>query len=111
MTDIVIQGIYGRMGHALIEKIAALGGYDYIILDLSESIQGTFEILNMCDRIYTIIGEDDHARAKLAQYEELLAAYSYEAVLEKTSRQLLPHFDRSGSSSIPDRIWRNTSAG
>ena len=23
MTDIVIQGIYGRMGHALIEKIAA----------------------------------------------------------------------------------------
>lgn len=87
----------------LIEKIAALGGYDYIILDLSESIQGTFEILNMCDRIYTIIGEDDHARAKLAQYEELLAAYSYEAVLEKTSRQLLPHFDR-----LPERIEQYT---
>ena len=23
MTDIIIQGIYGRMGHALVEKIAA----------------------------------------------------------------------------------------
>lgn len=87
----------------LIEKIATLGGYDYIILDLSESIQGTFEILNMCDRIYTIIGEDDHARAKLAQYEELLAVYSYEAVLERTSRQLLPHFDR-----LPERIEQYT---
>ena len=41
MTDIVIQGIYGRMGRALIEKIAArqdsrvLAGEDAV-----ESIEG-----------------------------------------------------------------------
>lgn len=87
----------------LIGKIAEMGGYDYIILDLSESIQGTFEILRMCDRIYTIIREDEHARSKLAQYEELLQAYEYEDVLEKTNRQLLPHFSR-----LPERIEQYT---
>lgn len=87
----------------LIEKMAVLGGYDYILLDLSESIQGTFEILNMCDRIFTITGEDRHARAKLAQYEELLQAYSYEEILEKTSRQQLPHFRQ-----LPERIEQYT---
>ncbi|MGN1148527.1 MAG: hypothetical protein ACI4TB_08895 [Lachnospiraceae bacterium] len=87
----------------LIDKIAETGGYDYIILDLSESIQGTFEILRMCDRIYTIVREDEHARSKLAQYEELLQAYEYEDVLEKTNRQLLPHFSR-----LPERIEQYT---
>lgn len=87
----------------LISKIALLGGYDYIILDLSESIQGTFEILNMCDRIFTITGEDSHAQAKLAQYEELLRAYSYEEILEKTSHQLLPHF-----CQLPERMEQYT---
>lgn len=78
----------------LIGKIAQIGGYDYIILDLSESIQGTFELLRMCDRIYTIIREDEQARAKLAQYEALLGDYAYGDVLEKTSKQLLPTFTR-----------------
>ena len=77
--------------------------YDYIILDLSESIQGTFEILCMCDRIYTIIREDERARAKLAQYEELLRAYEYEEVLEKTRKELLPQFEH-----LPERIEQYT---
>lgn len=87
----------------LIEKIAGTGGYDYIILDLSESIQGTFELLRMCDRIYTIMKEDDHARAKIEQYEELLQAYEYGDILEKTNRQLLPWFQK-----LPERIEQYT---
>lgn len=87
----------------LIGRIAETGGYDYIILDLSESIQGTFELLRMCDRIYTIIREDEHARGKLAQYEELLHVCEYDDVLEKTNRQLLPRFNR-----LPERIEQYT---
>ena len=83
----------------LIQRIAEIGGYDYIILDLSESIQGTFEILCLCDRIYTIIQEEERARAKLAQYEEILRAYEYEEVLEKTKKEILPQF-----AQLPERI-------
>lgn len=97
--------IYAKAGEwqALVEKVAELGGYDYLILDLSESIQGTFELLRMCDRIYTIVREDEQARAKLAQYEELLRSYEYGDVLEKTSKQLLPRFTR-----LPERIEQYT---
>lgn len=97
--------IYTKAGEwqALIERIAELGGYDYLILDLSESIQGTFELLRMCDRIYTIVREDEQARSKLAQYEELLQSYEYGDVLEKTKKQLLPCFNR-----LPERIEQYT---
>lgn len=88
---------------ALIQRIAEMGGYDYIILDLSESIQGTYEILCLCDRIYTIIQEDERARAKLAQYEELLRACECEAVLEKTRKEILPPF-----AQLPERIEQYT---
>lgn len=95
--------VQGREWQELIAKIAETGGYDYIILDLSESIQGTFELLRMCDSIYTIIREDEQARTKLAQYEELLQAYEYGDVLVKTNRQLLPQFSR-----LPERIEQYT---
>lgn len=87
----------------LIHKIAAEGGYDYIVVDLSESIQGTFEILRMCDRIYTIVGEDDRAQAKLFQYETLLKEYEYEDILDKTEKHLLPQF-----TGLPERMEQYT---
>ena len=83
----------------LLQKIAETGGYEYIILDLSESIQGTFEMLRMCDRIYTIVREDEQAIAKLTQYEELLRAYEFEDVLEKTRKKQLPQF-----KMLPERM-------
>ena len=88
---------------ALLEKIMEIGGYEYIILDLSESIQGTYEILHLCDRIYTIVREDEQARAKLAQYEEILKEYDYEDITAKTKKQLLPQFTR-----LPERIEQYT---
>lgn len=97
--------IYIKAGEwqELIGRIAELGDYDYLILDLSESIQGTFELLRMCDRIYTIVREDEQARSKLAQYEELLQNYEYGDVLEKTRKQILPRFSR-----LPERIEQYT---
>ena len=87
----------------LISKIARCGGYDYLILDLSESIQGTFDLLKLCDRIYTIVKEDGYAQGKIAQYEELLRDYQCEEILSKTKKQLLPVFSR-----LPDRMEQYT---
>ncbi len=74
----------------LIKKIAIQAGFDYIILDLSDAIQGTFELLRLCNRIYTIVCEDKPARSKVEQYEHLLRIQEYEDVLEKTRKQQLP---------------------
>lgn len=76
----------------LLRSLMECGEYEYIILDLSESMQGLFEILRMCSKIYTIIQEDTRARCKLNQYEQLLSSQEYDDVRSKTAKCRLPVF-------------------
>lgn len=78
----------------LLQKIEELGGYEYVILDLSESMQGLFDILRICKRIFTLTREDRIARSKLLQYEQLLSLCEYGDVLDKTRRLNLSHIQR-----------------
>lgn len=74
----------------LLQKIAETGEYDYVILDLTESMQGLFDILRMCTRVFTLTGKDGIAQSKLLQYEQILALYEYEDVWNKTKKCQLP---------------------
>lgn len=78
----------------LLQKIEELGEYEYVILDLTESMQGLFEILRMCKKVFTMTKEDRIAESKLLQYEQLLSLYEYEDVLEKTQRVSIPQIQR-----------------
>lgn len=79
---------------SLFQKIEEIGEYEYVVLDLSESMQGLFDILRICTRIFTLTKDDRIARSKLMQYEQVLALYEYEDVLEKTCRCCLPTIRR-----------------
>ena len=79
---------------SLLQKIVRLGKYKYVVLDLSESMQGLFDILRMCDRVYTLTAEDKVARCKLQQYEQALKIYEYDDVLAKTRKCMLPKLRR-----------------
>lgn len=68
--------------------------YEYVILDLSDGMQGLLEVLQSCARIYTIIREDAFSAEKLAQYEAVLKQAGYEDVLKRTRRCQLPLFAR-----------------
>ena len=68
--------------------------YDYVILDLSDGVQGLFEILQRCSSVYTILREDSFALAKLAQYRQLLEKADCRDVLEKTKEIRLPIFTK-----------------
>jgi len=87
-----------------LQKIEELGEYAYVILDLSESMQGLFEILRLCHRVFTTGIQDRTADRKLAQYEQALALYEYEDVLEKTSRLDLSHIRRLPAE--PEQLTR-----
>ena len=78
----------------LLLKLEELGEYEYVILDLSESIQGLFDILRLCRRVYTLSRTDRISQAKLDQYEHLLSQTEYGDVLEKTSKLTPPKFRR-----------------
>lgn len=58
--------------------------YEKVILDLSDSVDGLFDILKSCSVIYTPYIEDGAARAKLSQYVENLRRTGLEEILEKT---------------------------
>lgn len=75
----------------LLHTIEKECNYDYIIMDLSDNIQGLFDILRLCRRIYTITREDGMAAAKIDQYEKLLTAVEYEDIKGKTKRFRLPY--------------------
>ena len=57
--------------------------YEYLILDLSEQIQGLFDILRMCERVFTLVREDSAALSKVYHYEKLLERADYEDSFEK----------------------------
>ena len=78
----------------LLRKLEELGEYEYIVLDLSESMQGLFDILRLCTRVYTLTREDRIAKSKLMQHEQVLALYEQEDILKKTRMLDLSHIHR-----------------
>ncbi|MCM1064638.1 MAG: hypothetical protein NC420_09260 [Eubacterium sp.] len=87
----------------LLQKIEELGEYEYVILDLSESMQGLFDILRICSHIFTLVREDRVARSKLLQYEQILSLYEYEDLLDRTRRVSLSHIRK-----LPEELEQYT---
>lgn len=83
----------------LMKRLEELEEYDFIIMDLSESMQGLFDILRLCTKVFTLTREDRVARGKLAEYEQLLKLYEYGDVLDKTCRCEAPRLRR-----VPEEI-------
>jgi hypothetical protein len=87
----------------LLQRLEELGEYDYVILDLSESMQGLFDILRLCTKVFTLTREDRIAQGKLAEYEHLLSWYEYGDVLQKTHKCVAPQVKR-----IPEELEQYT---
>lgn len=96
-------GVTAQEWLGLLQKIEELEEYEYVVLDLSESMQGLFEILRMCVQVYTLTKEDRIAKGKLLQYEQVLALYEYGDVLGKTKRLSLSHIRK-----LPDELEQLT---
>jgi len=82
--------IRGEQWLSLLQAITKETDYDVVILDLSEGMQGLFEVLRMCTHVYTLTQDDRYAKAKVDQYEQLLQLCEYEDVLQKTIKRKIP---------------------
>lgn len=76
----------------LCRYIAGVGQYEYIILDLDDGMEGLFDLLKQCHKIYTITKEDSFAVAKLNQYEQILKFNELEEIADKTVKCRFPTF-------------------
>lgn len=75
---------------SLIQKIEDLGEYEYVVLDLSDCVQGLFDILRLCEVIYTLQQNDRISQSKILQYEQLLKLYEFDDVLKNTRHVDVP---------------------
>lgn len=96
--------VTGEKWLSLLHSIGELGEYEYVVLDLSEAIQGLFDVLRMCSRIITLKREDNTAGSKLIQYEKLLESWEYEDVQGKTKHTGVPRIHNLPSA--PEMLTR-----
>lgn len=82
----------GKQWLELCEYLAGIGQYEYIILDLDDGMEGLFDLLRQCYKIYTITKEDSFAVAKISQYEQILRFNELEEIAEKTVKCRFPTF-------------------
>lgn len=87
-----LAGIRGTQWVDLFREIEKVSEYEYLLLDLSDSIMDLWEVLRNCDRVYTITREDALAEAKVEQYEKALESTDYGDITAKTKKWHLPVF-------------------
>lgn len=68
----------------LFHKILEESMFSTLVLDFSESVQGLFSLLEMCDVIYMPIIEKERNGPKILQYEQMLEKLNYVSLVEKT---------------------------
>ena len=111
-----IQYIPKEKWEDFLQAIADMNIYDYVIMDLSEILQGLFDIfLLKCFVVYTMTANDIFAQNKLFQYEEMLKEYKYDEVLQKTKKFTIPkiknlpeQIDKLWYTDLPDYIRNKT---
>lgn len=89
-----LGGITGEQWLGLFREIERISEYEYLILDLSEQVQGLFEVLRECGLVFTMVKEDRMAEAKIRQYEALLKSMDYGDIAAKTRKWKPPLFRR-----------------
>mgnify|MGYP000032603429 FL=1 len=90
-----LRNIESKQWADLIEKMALSGLYEIIIVDLGSVLSNIFQILDICDTIYTVIREDIISKAKMDNYEEFLLRNDNDSILQKTIKIKLPAIDEA----------------
>ncbi len=77
----------------LIRRISTETDYEYVILDLSEEVDGLYEVLALCDRIYMPAEKDKNATKKLEAFEENMEEEGRKNLMERVVRLNIERFE------------------
>lgn len=94
-----LREVSGGQWLELCEYIAGIGQYEYMILDLDDGMDGLFDLLQKCHKIYTVTRDDSFAAAKISQYEQMLRFNEMEDIADKTVKCRFPIFRK-----LPDNL-------
>lgn len=91
-SQMSVREANGSQWLELCRHVAGIGQYEYILLDLDDGMDGLFDLLRHCYKIYTITKEDSFAVAKISQYEQILRFNELEEIADKTVKCSFPVF-------------------
>lgn len=83
--------------------------YEYLILDLTDSMGDLLEVMGYCDRIYTCVRKDPLSRAKLEEYEKWMVAQQGAEIKARSVKFSFPEF--RDLPERPDMLTRCELAG
>ena len=64
--------------------------YELVILDMGECVQGLFQILELCDRVYMQILEDDISKRKIQRFDKNMEQMKLERLPHTIHRFVMP---------------------
>ena len=79
-----IRGTAWEDWEKLIQEIVLHSNYEFVILDIGGAVDGTFQVLDMCRRIYMPVLSDPVSISKIAQFENLIRIWDYPQILTRT---------------------------
>ena len=79
-----IRGTAWEDWEKLIQEIVLHSNYEFVILDIGGAVDGTFQVLDMCRRIYMPVLSDPVSISKIAQFENLVRIWDYPQILTRT---------------------------
>ncbi|SFQ21690.1 hypothetical protein SAMN04487928_12428 [Butyrivibrio proteoclasticus] len=89
-TAMQIRDISADALKLLLELLVHEAGYKYVLLDLTEYPEGFFEILKLCDKLFTITRQTSADSYRVEIYEEVLRQNGYEDVFASMIKINLP---------------------
>ena len=74
----------------LITHLSHDAGYEYILLDLKDYPDGFYDILSMCDVVYTINRNNSADHYRIGRFNIALTENGYDRIIARTVKFLLP---------------------
>lgn len=107
MSPIDLKEIKFQEWNYLLTELISKSIYERIIIDFGESIDGLFDLMEMCKQIYMPVRKDSVSMAKIEQYEKLLELMEKEELMKKTSKIKLPFHSCFGAKEyyVDQLIW------
>ena len=75
---------------ALITQLLENSLYEMVVLDVGESVQGLFPLLELCDRVYMPVLDDEISRRKVKQYQDNVEQLKLEKLKRSTYQFVMP---------------------
>ena len=91
-----LQTISKKQWEKLIKEICDKTDIKKIVINMSELVDGLYEFLSECGKVYTVVNDDAISQNVLHQYEALLKENEYEKIIAITKNISKPLYIQQG---------------